>query len=202
MNRNFLTGTLAVCAWLSAIAFAQPERSMVLPSGTQISVRTNEAIDSTNASPNTQYTAEVADDVNGANGEVLIPRGSPAQLVVESAKNGGTVGSSELTLDLHSVTVNGRRYLVNTEGVTQSSNKGIGKNKRTAEMVGGGAALGTLLGAVAGGGKGAAIGAVAGAAAGGTAQVLTRGKEVKVPAETVLNFKLDQQVRLQPTTGY
>ena len=92
--------------------------------------------------------------------------------------------------------LNGRNYLVSTADVSKKGNSGIGKNKRTAEMVGGGAALGTLLGAIAGGGKGAVIGAIAGAAAGGTAQVLTKGKEVKVPAETVLKFKLDQPVTL------
>ncbi len=63
-------------------------------------------------------------------------------------------------------------------------------------MVGGGAALGTLLGAIAGGGKGAAIGAVAGGAAGGTAQVLTRGKQVRVPAETILSFQLEKPLHL------
>jgi outer membrane lipoprotein SlyB len=64
-------------------------------------------------------------------------------------------------------------------------------------MVGGGAVLGTLIGAVAGGGKGAAIGAVTGSAAGAGAQVLTRGKSVKVPAESKLSFKLDQPLSLQ-----
>jgi len=78
-----------------------------------------------------------------------------------------------------------------------SGREGIGKNQRTAEMVGGGAVLGTLLGAVAGGGRGAAIGAIAGAAAGAGAQVLTRGKTVNVPAETVLTFRLDQPLTLQ-----
>ena len=81
------------------------------------------------------------------------------------------------------------------------SGEGIGKNRRTAEMVGGGAALGTLLGAIAGGGKGAAIGAVAGAATGGTAQVLTKGKEVNSPAKTVLKFKLDRPLHLT-AAGY
>ena len=75
--------------------------------------------------------------------------------------------------------------------------EGIGTNKRTAEMVGGGAVLGTLLGAIAGGGKGAAIGAIAGGVTGGVAQVLTRGKEVRVPAETVLRFRLDSPLRLE-----
>jgi hypothetical protein len=73
----------------------------------------------------------------------------------------------------------------------------VGANRRTAEMVGGGAVLGTLLGAIAGGGKGAAIGAAAGAAAGAGVQVLTRGKTVRVPAESVLTFRLDQPVTLQ-----
>lgn len=198
---KFISASVLVCAWLTVLSFAQ-NNDMTLPSGTEISVRTNEAIDSTSSSANTRYTAEVVNDVKGAGGEVLIPRGSPAELVVKNMSKGGTVGSSEVVLDLNSVTVNGRHYLVSTEDVNRSGNQGIGKNKRTAEMVGGGAVLGTLLGAVAGGGKGAAIGAVAGAAAGGTAQVLTRGKEVKVPAETVLNFKLDQPLRMRSAPGY
>jgi uncharacterized membrane protein YebE (DUF533 family) len=167
-----------------------------VPAGTPISVRTNEAIDSRNASEGQTYSAIVVDDVKGSSGEILVPKNSEAQLVIRKVATGGTTGSPELTLDLNSITVNGRRYMVSTEDVSKKSNSGIGKNKRTATMVGGGAALGTLLGAIAGGGKGAVIGAVAGAAAGGTAQVLTKGKEVKVPSETVLNFQLDQPVRL------
>ena len=64
-------------------------------------------------------------------------------------------------------------------------------------MTGGGALLGTLIGAVAGGGKGAAIGAAVGGAAGATTQVMTRGHEVKVPAESVLTFKLETPLTLQ-----
>ena len=169
---------------------------VTLPAGTAISVRTNQAVDSRNASEGQTYSAVVVDDVKGSSGEILIPKNSDAQLVIRKVATGGTTGSPELTLDLNSVTVNGRNYLVSTADVSKKGNSGIGKNKRTAEMVGGGAALGTLLGAIAGGGKGAVIGAIAGAAAGGTAQVLTKGKEVKVPAETVLKFQLDQPVTL------
>src|SRR4029450_752778 len=86
----------------------------------------------------------------------------------------------------------GRRGDVKTDSGT-----GIGKNKRTAEAVGGGAALGTIIGTIAGGGKGAAIGVLGGAAGGATAQVLTRGRDVQVPAETVLTFMLDRPVTLQ-----
>jgi hypothetical protein len=81
--------------------------------------------------------------------------------------------------------------------VTQQGTGGIGKNKKTAEMVGGGALLGTVIGAVAGGGKGAAIGAVLGGAGGAGAQVLTKGKQVKVPAESVLTFQLSRPIQLQ-----
>jgi len=176
--------------------------SMVIPEGTEIVVRNNEAIDSSSASQGRTFAGTVEKDVMGSNGEVLIPRGSNSELVVRNVSKGGTTGSPEVALDLNSIEIAGHRYLVNTADLQQGNNQGIGKNKRTGEYVGGGAALGTLLGAIAGGGKGAAIGAVAGAAAGGTTQVLTRGKEVKVPAESTLRFKLDKPLRLESNQRY
>ncbi|PYT27881.1 MAG: hypothetical protein DMG57_16910 [Acidobacteria bacterium] len=172
--------------------------SRAVPAGTEFSVRTNETIDSSTATEGRTYSATVARDVVDNNGTVLIPRGSDAQLVIRNVSQEGTLSGPELSLDVQSVSVGGRRYLVSTEDVQQGSQEGIGKNRRTAEMVGGGAALGTLLGAIAGGGKGAVIGAIAGAAAGGTVQVLTKGKQINVPAETLLTFRLDQPVRLRP----
>jgi hypothetical protein len=169
----------------------------ILPAGTELSVRTNEAIQSTSADQTRNYSAVVERDVTDSSGQVVIPRGSTAQLMIRDISSGGAVGTRELTLDLQSVTVDGNTYFVSTEDLRRSGGReGIGANKRTAEMVGGVAALGTLLGAIAGGGKGAAIGALAGAATGAGVQVLTRGKEVRVPAETVLNFRLDQPVTL------
>lgn len=215
MHKVLPSTLLAIGLLLASVALAQdnqpPEEtnpapsnsasdSMQVPSGTQISVRTNEAIDASQATTGQTYSAEVAEDVHGPNGEVLIPRKSEAQLVIRQVSTGGAVGTPELALDLQSLTVNGHQYIVSTADLSHSTGKqGIGKNKRTAEMVGGGALLGTLVGAIAGGGKGAAIGAVAGAATGGTAQVLTRGKQVKVPAETVLRFQLDQPLLLNST---
>ena len=169
----------------------------VLPEGTQISIRTNENIDSKTAQVDQTFSAEVAEDVLGSNGQVVIPKRSPATLILRNVKAGGTTGTPELALDLKTIRANGHTYHVSTTDIQKAAqNQGIGKNKRTGEYVGGGAALGTLLGAIAGGGKGAAIGAVAGAAAGGGAQVLTKGKDVKVPAETVLKFQLDQPLHL------
>jgi hypothetical protein len=163
-----------------------------LPVGTQISVRTDESINADSATQGKTYPATISQDVQDQSGNVVIPRGSRANLVVRQIHEGGTLTSGNLALDLDSIEVNGRHYVVSTEDVQQGGNRGIGANRRTGEMVGGGAVLGTLLGAIAGGGKGAAIGAVAGAAAGGGVQVLTKGKEVRVPAETVLSFRLDQ----------
>ena len=168
----------------------------VLPAGSAISVRTDENIDERNATEGRTFGASIVEDVMDGSGRVVIPRGSPATLIVRSISESGTLSSGNFVLDLESVRVNGRRYVVNTEDL-KKGDTGIGANRRTAEYVGGGAVLGTLLGAIAGGGKGAAIGAIAGAAAGGGAQVLTKGKEIRVPAETVLKFRLEQPLRLR-----
>ncbi len=168
-----------------------------LPAGTEIAVLANQTIDSSTATAGQIFPADVAEDVMDAAGRVVIPKGSLAELVLRSASRGGVTSNAEMALDLQSIKVGNRRYVVNTADLEQKAQGGVGANKRTAEMVGGGAVLGTLIGAIAGGGKGAAIGAVAGAGAGAGTQVLTRGKSVKVPAETTLRFKLDQPLMLQ-----
>ncbi len=173
--------------------------AMVVPEGTEIVVRTNEAIDSTTANEGQSFSGTVQNAVLSADGETLIPKGSDVSLVVRRLSIGGTTGSPEVALGLDSINIQGHRYFVNSETVERGNDQGIGKNRRTGKYVGGGAVLGTLLGAIAGGGKGAAIGAVAGAAAGGTAQVLTKGKEVKIPAETTLRFRIDQPLNLRAT---
>ncbi|HWD97791.1 MAG TPA: hypothetical protein VG345_02080 [Bryobacteraceae bacterium] len=167
-----------------------PGYSMTLPAGTAIAVRTNERIDTRDASQGTSYSAQVDRDITSPDGNVLIPRGSEARLVVRR------VNDNSLTLDLESVRVNGRIFRVDTSSPNPGGREGLGENKRTGEFVGGGAVLGTLLGAIAGGGKGAAIGALAGAGAGAGAQVLTRGDQVKVPAESVLSFRLERPLHL------
>jgi hypothetical protein len=173
--------------------------AMVVPEGTEVVVRTNEAINSTTGDEGRTFSGTVQEAVLSADGQTLIPRGADVSLVVRRISTGGTTGSPELALGLDSIKIDGNRYLVNSETIEHGNDQGIGKNRRTGKYVGGGAVLGTLLGAIAGGGKGAAIGAVAGAAAGGTAQVLTKGREVKIPAETTLRFRLDQPLNLRAT---
>ena len=169
---------------LATLAVAQVR---TIGTGTSIAVRTNETIDASR-SDGRVFTGVVDQDVTDASGRVAIPRGSNAELIVTKASN------RDLTLDLESVTVNGERYAVaaNASRLSGGSRDGLGKNRRTAEFVGGGAALGAIIGALAGGGQGAAIGAAAGAGAGAGTQTLTRGQAVRVPAESLLTFRLEQ----------
>lgn len=172
-------------------------RVEVLPSGTELTVRTAEDIDSSTAVVDQTFSAIVEHDIVGESDTVIIPAGSQAVLVVRKISSGGTTGSPDMVLDMQSMTVSGRRYLVSTSDVRRDTGTGIGRNRRTAETVGGGAALGTIIGAIAGGAKGAAIGVLVGAAGGAGVQVLNKGKDVRVPAETLLTFTLNKPASLQ-----
>jgi hypothetical protein len=173
----------------------QPE---LLPAGNQLVILTNEAIGSKVAASNQLFSAQVDQDVIDRSNELIVPKRSPAQLIIRTVSTGGVTGSPEITLDIQSITVNGRRYNVTTADLKQKANGGIGVSKRTAELIGGGAVIGTIIGAIVGQGKGAAIGAAAGAVGGAGAQVLTKGKQVIIPPETILKFSLDQAVTLAP----
>jgi uncharacterized protein YcfJ len=165
---------------------------VVLPAGTEVAVRTNERIDTRDVVEGQSFAAQIEDNVRDTDGSIAIPRGADARLIVRRMENNG-----DLTLDVESITVEGRRYRVSTaDQKLENRRQGIGGNRRTGEFVGGGAVLGAIIGAIAGGGKGAAIGAGAGAGAGGLAQIITRGREVHVPAETVIRFRLDRPLRL------
>jgi hypothetical protein len=166
-----------------------------VPAGTTFAVLTSEAIVSNTVGAT--FDAEVHQDIVNQSGQVLIPEGSPAQLVVLAVDDGGVASTPTVQLGLRSMTVRGRQYDVTSGGVTREGNEGLGANRRTAEIVGGGAAIGTVLGAIVGGGQGAAVGAATGAAVGAAAQVYTRGDQVQVPAETALRFQLNQTLMLE-----
>jgi len=161
-----------------------------IDAGTTITVRTNEQIDARD-SDGRIFSGVVEQDVTNRNGRVAIPRGSDVELVVRRTSD------NQVALDLDAVEVNGQRFGIQSEGNVVSSQRkeGIGVNDRTGKYVGGGAAIGAIIGAITGGGKGAAIGAGAGAAAGAGAQILTRGRSVRVPAESLLTFRLAQPLR-------
>jgi hypothetical protein len=172
-------------------------RTEVLPSGTELRIRTAEDIDSQTSVVGQTFSGIVERDIYGESGGVVIPQGSHAILVLREVSTGGISGSPDMMVDIQSLTVSGRRYLVSTTDLKADAGTGIGTNKRTAVLVGGGAGVGTIIGAIAGGAKGATIGALIGAAGGAGVQVLNRGKDVRVPAETLLSFNLSAPVTLQ-----
>jgi len=164
-----------------------------VPSGTNIVVRMIDSVDSQKDSLGQTYRASLDEDVM-AGGNTVIPRGADVMMkLVDDKESGKLSGRTELTLDLLTITVNGMPINIDTQTVTQSSSSRTG---RTAKVVGGTAALGAIIGAIAGGGKGAAIGAASGAGAGGAVQVLTKGQTVRIPSETRLTFTLQQSLRI------
>jgi hypothetical protein len=152
--------------------------------GTFITVRTEQYISSDRADGRV-FPARVAEDVWDDYSRLAvpaIPEGSPAELIVRSARDG------DLILDLDSVYAHGERYVVSAEAERIQSDRQVSNDAPA--LIGGGAILGSIIGAIAGGGKGAAIGAAAGAATG--AGLSIRGRSVRVPAGSVLNFRLDR----------
>lgn len=179
--------------WTAAGLLGQTRH--VLSAGTEIKVRTDTPIPAKPAT-NAKFSASVSDNVKDSSGDVVIPRGSRAQLVAVPTSNG-----KDTNLDLRAVTVNGRRYLLAEQNAGKTSAPGgLGANKRTGKYVGGGAAIGAVLGAIFGGGKGAAIGALAGGAGGAGAQVYT-GRKKDLPAETELKFKLAEDLQMRAVSG-
>ncbi len=187
----------ASAAAVPATTAAPASGALVIPSGTELPLLTNEAIDSKTATAGQTFSAMVNDDVRDASGVVAIPKGSPAQLIIRKVSGGSVTSASEVVLDVDSVTVAGTQYVVSTADLQKQGRQGLGANARTALMVGGGAAAGAIVGALVGQGKGAAIGAAVGAAAGAGLEILTKGSQVRVPAETVITFKLDSDLRLE-----
>ncbi len=168
----------------------------VLPSGTEVSVQTHETIDGSTAADGQTFDADVTENVRDAEGKVVIPAGAKAQIILKSLTQGGKIrGQSDLVLDLAAVSIDGRQYALSTQDLEQKGREGLGKNARTAQFLGGGAAIGGIVGALLGGGKGAAIGAGAGAGGGALTQALTKGS-VRVEAETILVFKLDMPLKV------
>jgi hypothetical protein len=175
-------------------ATAAPARrgGVEVPAGTIVVIRMIDDVDSERDSVGQTFKAST-DEAVVVGETTVIPRGANviAKLVADQ-QAGKLTGRTELTLDLVSVDVNGRMVDIMTEDVTQA---GESRTNRTAKVVGGTAALGAIIGAIAGGGKGAAIGGLSGAAAGGAVQVLTKGQKVRIPSETRLSFTLQQPLR-------
>jgi hypothetical protein len=169
-------------------------KPLVVPAGTVLTVRLGQTVGSKVSTSGQPFTATVASPVE-AGGKVAIPAGATATGTVVDAKPLGRFkGGAVLQLRLTSVTVNGSDRSISTSSVVRTEK---GKGKRTAIMAGGGAGLGALIGGLAGGGKGAAIGALAGGGAGTGGAAFTGNKDIVLPAESALSFKLEQPLEVK-----
>jgi hypothetical protein len=182
----------------AAPAAAHPIPTVIVPEGTDVVIRTDDSIQSNQQSSGQLYPVTIVENVYDSSGGVAIPAGTRAKMVVSNVTSGGRVHSPELVLDLYSVDIHGEQYRVDSSSVTESNKSGLGLNRRTAEYTGGGAGFGALMGAVFGGGKGAGIGALAGAGGGALTQLFTRGKQISVPAETAMTFRLERTLVMHP----
>ena len=164
-----------------------------IPSGTNLVVRMIDTVDSETDQLGKTYRASLDEPVV-VGGETVVPRGADIiAKLVDDKQSGKITGSTVLTLDLLSMSVNGRLLDINTEEVSTSSGS---RTAKSGKVIGGIAVLGAIIGGIAGGGKGAAVGAVSGAGVGAGVQVLTKGQKVKIPSETRLTFTLQNPVRL------
>lgn len=170
-------------------------RPIVVPAETVISVVLDEPVGSKISQPGQTFTASVREPVE-VDGRTAIPKSARATGVVKDAKPAGRFkGGASLELTLTSIELHGENYEVHTTAPTENS---TGKGKRTAAMVGGGAGGGALIGGLAGGGKGALIGGLIGAAAGTGGAGLTGNRDITLPAETPLTFKLVDPLEIKP----
>ena len=173
-----------------------PVRRVTVPGGSTLAVRLIDALDSETAQEGQTFRASLSDPVYVGD-EVVIPQNADIEGRVVSVKSAGHfAGQSELVLELTRLTVNGKSYGLQT---SQWSKQGTSRGKRTAATVGGGAALGAIIGGIAGGGKGAAIGSVIGAGAGTGVQGATKGQQISLPSESVLNFQLQDSLTVIPS---
>jgi len=193
IKRHYLIGggaiVLAAALTLGAAARRDEPDSVTLPEHTAIRVTLDQSLASNQSRPGDLFEATVSDAVV-LDGKVVIPQGSHAEgLVMDAEKSGRLKGRPRLLLALQTVQVDGQNYDVRTK---PDQRIGRGHKKHNFAWIGGGAAGGALIGAVAAGGTGALIGGPIGAGAGTTVALLRGKRDIKLPAETPLKFELSE----------
>jgi hypothetical protein len=176
----------------SAVSF------VTIPSGTPFSVRLVDSIDSNKNKDGDIFHATL-DSPIVAGGRVVVPKDADVEGEIGGLKSAGHfTGRSEIALVLTKLSYNGKSYDIETN---EYKKEGASRGKRTAETIGGGAAIGALIGGLTGGGKGAAVGAGVGAGAGTGVQALTKGQQIQIPSETMLEFQLNAPLTVQPSAS-
>ncbi|HSS96815.1 MAG TPA: hypothetical protein VLK33_07290, partial [Terriglobales bacterium] len=185
MNRKYHVYALMLVLLAALCSFASAQKAPEIPSGTTIKIRMIDRLTSAEARVNDTFRATLEEPLT-VNDKELYPRGADVTgRVVDVHSSGRLSEPGELDLVLNTVSSGGRTSSLR---VTPLVMKGDSHGKSNATKIGGGAALGAIIGAIAGGGKGAAIGPAAGGGLGGGVQAATKGQQIKLPSETVLNF--------------
>ena len=143
-----------------------------------------------------KFTGEIVEPVKDDGGNTVIPKGARVRGKVVAVKAPGRFkGAGTLSLRLTALTLNGKEYPLDTSRLSERKK---GKGKRTAAFIGGGTGLGAIIGGAAGGGTGALIGGLAGAGAGTAGAGLTGNRDLVIPAEAIIRFKLSDELVIQP----
>jgi hypothetical protein len=172
-----------------------PPKKVTVPAGTQLTIRLDSPLDSERNQVGDTFHGSLSDPIV-LDGETVIPSGAEVAGRVADVKSAGRfAGNSVLTLELTSLSVNGRTYNIQTNQWTRAGN---GEGKSTATKVGVGTAAGAILGGIFGGGKGAAIGAATGAGAGTGVAASKKGQQIQLPAEAVLTFQTINSLTVTP----
>ena len=175
-----------------------PPQPVTVAAGSNIAIRLIDSIDSEKNQTGQSFRATLDSPLVDENGNVVVPAGYDVVGRLDEVKSAGRfAGQSDIIMSLTQLKVNGRAYNLQTN---QYSRKGSSRGKATAAKVGGGAAVGAILGGLLGGGKGAAIGATVGAGAGTGVSAATKGQQIVLPSETVLNFQLQSPLSVIPTS--
>ncbi len=174
-----------------------PDPGLTLPRGTRLEVRLNQTIDVKHVTSGQHFTGSLAQPVVIGT-TVAVPAGTEATgEILVAHKRGLFKGKSVMALTLTKLDVNGTQYHIDTSTLSRSKK---GKGKRSAAFIGGGAGMGMLIGGVATGGVGLLVGGLAGGGAGALGAAFTGNRDLSIPAETVVNFRLQDDLTLMPET--
>lgn len=192
-----LVGTILGYPGGAGTAAPQAKKKISVPAGTRILIRTIDPIDSSTQKTGYRFKASLETNLQ-VEDTVVAPRGTVVYGRLAQASSAGRMsGSSQLTLEMTDIVINGTSYplLTSTYEI-----KGKGEGKKTAGKIIGGAGLGAIIGGIAGGGTGAAIGVLAGAAGGTALAASKKGEQLQIPSESLLEFRIEQPVSL-PVRG-
>ena len=184
---------LLSCLIATAAFSAAAQKRIYIPAGTRVLIRMIDSVDSQKQKAGYRFTASLETNLQIDN-TIVAPRGTTVYGQLINAESAGRMsGGADLTLELTDIVINGTAYPLLTSDYTVQSQ---GKGKKTARRIIGGAGLGALIGGIAGGGTGAAIGVAAGAAGGTALSAASKGQQVQIPSESLLEFRLEQPASL------